>query len=1028
MKRLVTGVHIPAWLVLGLLVFMQPIGQVAADTKLDLVLNPASFLAGALHAWTDDFTLGQLQNQAYGYLFPQGLFFLLAEPLPDWIAQRLWWWLTLGVGFSGFYLLVERLGIGSVPLRVIAAALYALSPRTLTTLTAISSETWPAMVAPWICLPLLHRRIDARSIALSIIPVAMIGAVNATATLAALIPAALILAYRRQWLPALCWSLGVLAVNSWWIGPLLVLGRYAPPFTEFIESAAVTTNWLNPVEILRGTTSWTPFVDTERQAGYLLVNDALFVMLTVIVAALGLAGLALMNRRGLWVVMLGFGLLILGTAHLEPIREFLDGPGAALRNIHKFDLLVRMPLMVGVAALGAHVSMPRTLHPGHREAAGIMVVLVALGSTAPAWSGRLLPQGTWDEVPSYWYEATRFVNEHASGTRTLILPGSPFARQDWGWTRDEPAQPLLEVPWAVRDAIPLVPPEAIRGLDGVEDSLSGEALKRLGIGAVIVRHDLMADPDTPELDAQKHTFGEVDVYLLDTERDMWLSAADPPTVAGGGEILSLLDTIGGYSPRRLVDSDALIVTDTPQLVGTNYGNGDSSAALADLSETEVRNRIVDYPSAGPMTKVETEGSISVSSSASDATSFGGSNPGRSPNALVDGRISTSWYPTPGDLSPWVEISGSSPWVEITPADDVTVTVRSGDAVIVRELTRREPATFTLPEPSARIELDRYAGIAEITMGGLSRTITVPDTSPDVQQFVFQRLTVPTPHLDRAFTIPRDMTVTVEAESCHNIRLNDEWIDCGPLDLPRGKYMLRTTSQWVTLTEATPTAAVVPTDTTIEAAPVDRLLLTSRASNPGSRALIDDQPLTPTTIDAAAQAFLIPAGTSGEVTFHFAGERPYRVSLFAGAGLALLVLLGCLVIIIRHRRLREFWQDPGNAPAAVLLAAPVLGWWFIPAVASWLIPRFTLIPRWVMASAPLTIAGLWLAQAPWPAGTYPGESPALALLAGISVVAVYAPSGRWTGRRSDARRSGDADMEPAEPRHDNPTPGTPEDHR
>lgn len=71
-KRLITGVHLPAWLLLGVLVFLQPPGQVAADTKLDLLLDPAAFLSGAMHAWTDDFTLGQLQNQAYGYLFPQG--------------------------------------------------------------------------------------------------------------------------------------------------------------------------------------------------------------------------------------------------------------------------------------------------------------------------------------------------------------------------------------------------------------------------------------------------------------------------------------------------------------------------------------------------------------------------------------------------------------------------------------------------------------------------------------------------------------------------------------------------------------------------------------------------------------------------------------------------------------------------------------------------------------------------------------------------------------------------------------------
>lgn len=998
MKRLITGIHFPAWVLLGLLVFLQQPGQVAADTKLDLLLNPAGFLRGAMSAWTDEFTLGQLQNQAYGYLFPQGFFFLLTDALPDWIAQRLWWWLVLGVGFSGFYLLVSRLNIGSVPFRVIAAALYALSPRTLTTLTAISSETWPAMVAPWICLPLLHQRMTARSIALSLIPVAALGAVNATATLAALVPAALIIAYRRHWFHGLAWSAGVLAVNSWWIGPLLVLGRYSPAFTEFIESAAVTTNWLNPVEILRGTTSWTPFVDTERQAGYLLVSSPLFVMLTVVVAALGLAGLALMERRGLWVFMLAVGLLILGGTQWEPVREFLDGSGAALRNIHKFDLLVRMPLMVGVAALGAHLAMPRTLAPGKREAAGILVVLVCAGSLAPVWSGRMLPRGTWDEVPSYWYEATDFLNEKAAGTRTLILPSSPFARQDWGWTRDEPAQPLLDVPWAVRDAIPLVPPEAIRGLDGLDASLSDDALKRLGIGAVIVRHDLATDTEHPDLsdlpgfgdrDAEKYTFGDVDVYLLDSDRSMWLADMELPTVAGGGEILALLDTINGHTPRRLVGADADIVTDTPQLVGTNYGDGQSSAALADLDETEVKNRIVDYPSAGPMTKVITEGSISVSSSASDATSFGGSDPARSINSLVDERNTTAWYPTPGDLSPWLEISGSGTSLGLTTTDNVTVTVSSGGSVFVREIQKGESTTFPLPTSEARIELDRYAGISEITMAGLSRTVTVPDTSPDVQQFIFQRLTVPTTHLDRAFTVPRDMTVRVDAQSCRNLELDGERIRCGTLDLPRGEHLLRTSSEWVTLTATTPSATVTPTGTAITAADEDRLLLTSRAFNPGTQAFIQGLALSPMDVDAAAQAFVIPAGVSGDVIFSFAGERPYRISMFTGMGLAILVISGCL-LLIRRSTGHGMWRDPGNARSAVVLLVPVLGWWFIPAIAAWGIFRFTLIPRWVFASVPLTIAGLWLAQAPWPAAAYPGDSIALTLLAGISMAAVFAP--------------------------------------
>ena len=104
--------HAIVWLVLAAAMFAQPVGLIAADTKHDLAVNPAGFLAAATHAWTDVFPLGQLQNQAYGYLFPQGLFFLLADVLPDWllptwVAQRLWWTIVAGVGFSGFYRLCQ---------------------------------------------------------------------------------------------------------------------------------------------------------------------------------------------------------------------------------------------------------------------------------------------------------------------------------------------------------------------------------------------------------------------------------------------------------------------------------------------------------------------------------------------------------------------------------------------------------------------------------------------------------------------------------------------------------------------------------------------------------------------------------------------------------------------------------------------------------------------------------------------------------------------------------------------------------
>lgn len=1009
-------VHLLGWLIIAALMFLQDPGRTAADTKLDLHLNPAGFLADATHAWTDEFTLGQVQNQAYGYLFPQGPFFLVTDWLPDWVAQRFWWTIVVGVGFSGFLVLAHRIGVGSPLFRVIAAGLFALSPRTLTTLTAISSETWPVMLAPWVLAAVVEKRLGWGALARALIPVGLMGAVNATATLAACLPAGIALTWRltksseraQTWRFAAWWLLGCALVSAWWIGPLLVLGRYAAPFTEFIESAAVTTRWLNLPEILRGTTSWSPFVDAERTAGFLLVVEPVFVLATMAVAALGLIGLIRgVPQRGLWVTMLLTGVLILGLGQgplAQPWLTLLDGPLAPFRNLHKFDPLVRIPLLLGVAALGSVLPAPRL--NTRSGLATALVLVVALAATAPAWSGRLAPRGTWEEVPDYWYHATDYLNEHAAGTRTLIVPEASFARQEWGWTRDEPAQPLLEVPFAVRDAIPLITPEAIRDLDGIMTALHHDpeegvnALRRVGVGALLIRHDLESDQDPIDLEPTV-SFGEVDIVLLDTTADLAITDADPVTVSGGGESLALLDMLHGPGPRVLTPAGGEIVTDTPMAVARNYGtlDGPVSAPLAPGDPTYVTNRLIDYPSTGQRSVVMEHGArVSASSSAADANSFGGADPARSVTAAVDGHEDTAWWPTPGPgEGQWLQLDGTFPdqaRLTVTATAATSVRIVNGEAAVTVDVDKDTPRTVTVPGPASgtiRVELTQPApvGISELSVRDvpIERVVTVPPASDATRMILLQRLAVDTKVIIRDITLTRPTTFVLAGDAEIN---GEELIDGAELTLDPGTHRVVSEDPWITLTEPGFDPSPAFTDLDGRQVPVsdaDQLLLTGRAANDGLRAHLDGIDLEPRVVDAGTQAFVIPAGVGGTVTFSFAGDGPYRTALVLGGLMAVVTMLFAVVGAYRFRRVDDAYVDRRDASAVftIVVLAVVAGWAGVAAAAVvWAIRRWTVFSPALLAGVFMAIAGAWLARGPWPTSNYAGDD---GLMAGVCAAAL-----------------------------------------
>ena len=522
------------------LCFVQAPGLIAPDTKLDLTANPLRFLARAANLWNSDLPFGQAQNQAYGYLFPHGAFFLLGDAvgLPGWMTQRLWWALLLTAGFWGLLRVAETLGIGTRTSRLVAAGAFALSPRVLTTLGSISSETLPMMLAPWVLMPVIlaldgQTRGPLRILAARAgIALALMGAVNAVASLAACLPAVIWWACHRpnrRWLRFTgWWALASVLAVTWWAVALVLLGRISPPFLDFIESSGVTTQWTSLTEALRGTSSWTPFVAPTATAASSLVTQAAMVLATTLVAAGGLAGLSLrsMPARGRLVTMLLIGVVLLtagysgglGSPMAHLVQTFLDGAGAPLRNVHKLEPAIRIPIALGVAHLLGRIPLPGSAprpvwvravaHPeeDRRMAVGVVVLTALAVATSLAWTGRLTPPGAFRAIPDYWHQAADWLTENkAQGPtpgRVLVVPGAPFATQVWGNSHDEPLQVLGESPWGVRDSIPLTPPQTIRALDSVQRLFAAgrpseglaDTLVRQGISYVVVRNDL--DPET----------------------------------------------------------------------------------------------------------------------------------------------------------------------------------------------------------------------------------------------------------------------------------------------------------------------------------------------------------------------------------------------------------------------------------------------------------------------------------------------------------------------------------------------------
>ncbi|MBA0128082.1 DUF3367 domain-containing protein [Haloechinothrix sp. YIM 98757] len=508
---------------LTLVSFLQLPGKTTFDTKLDLVVDPVSFLDRALHLWNPDASGGELQNQAYGYLFPMGPFFAAGDVLgvPPWIVQRLWAALLLCLAFRGALALARALRIGSEPARYAGALGYALAPRMLTEIGPLSAEMMPAAMLPWVVLPLVNvDRIGSprRAACLSALAVLGMGGINGAMVIMSLVlPGIWLLtrAWTREHVRLVAWWFGAVTLAVlWWFLPLTLLGEYSLPFVDYVESAANTTAPASLFQVLRGTNQWVAYVVEGKAwwpSGFMLVDNPALMLATGLLAAVALLGLVragLPERRFLALGVLAC-VTLLAIGHVGAldsplsgtVRDLLDGPLAPLRNVHKFEPGLRLALMLAFthALTGVVPGLARWIPAVWENRLRLATGFVLVGAVAtPALLGTLRPGPGWDAVPGYWSSAMDWVGEHSAGGRTMLLPGTGFGEYTWGKTVDEPAQPLASSPWALRSQIPLGSEGNIRLMDAVENALANgrgnpglaDFLARSGHRFLMLRNDI----------------------------------------------------------------------------------------------------------------------------------------------------------------------------------------------------------------------------------------------------------------------------------------------------------------------------------------------------------------------------------------------------------------------------------------------------------------------------------------------------------------------------------------------------------
>ena len=481
-------------------------GEISADTKAYLLLDPGKLLERAPFMWDAHVDAGTVTHQNIGYLFPLGPWYWIFRTLgvPTWIAERLWFGTLLFAAGAGTLWLLRKMGLRG-PGPIVAAFIYMLSPYTLAYMGRTSVILTPWCALPWLIglmLGALKERTWRAPVLFALIVTVMAGT-NASSVIFVLL-GPLLLAPFAVWITretppkeAVKALLRIAVVTGpaqlWWLSGLYIQGKFGLPILQLTETVETVAQTSTAPEVLRGLGYWY-FYGKDGLAGWtesgqLYTTTLVMLPLSFLLPLFGLLG-ALVTRwlyRAYFVALILVGLIFaVGTYPYRdpsPIGALIKFTtslevGFALRNSPRIVPLIAIGI-AGLSAAFVDALVPALRRrfagaTGRRLAVALPIALIAIAllNLPPLWTGGLIQSDLKfpSTLPAYWTEAASWLDSRDRDLRVLELPGADFGAYRWGETQDPVTPGLIDRPWIGREITAYGSPASVDLLRAIDRS------------------------------------------------------------------------------------------------------------------------------------------------------------------------------------------------------------------------------------------------------------------------------------------------------------------------------------------------------------------------------------------------------------------------------------------------------------------------------------------------------------------------------------------------------------------------------